>query len=172
MNSRPPPTLPQEILRNRLAVVVVRLCITQSVTLLCLGGLWYRHTRKPIGLVVINQDDPFIAERARQFNLPEVVQYYDQVISAIDRYRQDHGSYPPDLPALIPKYLSTVPDIHIRNGERLTYSPEPLTEGDAPFTFYIYGHYPGFAFMHGWMLYYCPTEFEGCNTSGDRHFRQ
>ena len=122
---------------------------------------------------MINYDDPFIAQRADEFNLPQVILEYDQVICAIEKFYQDKGSYPSDLKALVPNYLSKVPEIHIRNGERLEYHPEPMSQDVVtPFTFNIYGHYPGLAFMHGWYLYYCPITDEGCNNSGDRHYRQ
>jgi hypothetical protein len=157
--------------RNPTSIAIIGfLCVTQSLTICCLAGSWCRSSRKPESLVVINQDDPFVVQRAKQFDLPQAIQQYDQVTNAIERYHQDYGTYPPDLSALVSEYLSTVPRIYIRNGERLAYSPEPLIEGYPPFTFYIYGHYPGLAFMHGWMLYYCPAEFDGCNASGDRHY--
>jgi hypothetical protein len=138
---------------------------------LCVGAFLYSQARQPETLIVINRDDPFIAEREKQFKLSQVIPQYDQVILAIWAYYQDNERYPTDLSELVPTYLSKTPGIYIRNGERLTYSPEPLADGDAPFTFYIYGHYPGLAFMHGWMLYYCPERYEGCNSEGDRHFR-
>jgi hypothetical protein len=121
-------------------------------------------------LVVINQDDPFVVERSKQFNLPQVIQQYDQVINAIESYHRDHGVYPPELSDLVPDYLTKAPGIYIRRGERLTYSPELEREGAAPFTFYIYGHYPGLAFMHGWELKYCPKELDLCNETNDRHY--
>jgi hypothetical protein len=135
-----------------------------------LAGIDYESRRIPESLVVINQDDPFVVERAKQFNLPQVIQQYDQVINAIESYHQDHGVYPPELSALVPDYLPRVPGIYIRRGERLTYAPEPEQEGAAPFTFYIYGHYPGLAFMHGWELEYCPKELDLCNETNDRHY--
>ncbi len=149
------------------------LCATQLLTACCCIISYARNlNQESKSLVVINWDDPFVAERAKQFNLSQVIQQYDQVIIAIESYYEDNGAYPLGLSALVPEYLSEVPGIYIRKGERLTYSPEPWVEGLTPFTFHIYGHYPGLAFMHGWMLYYCPEKFESCNGSGDRHYRQ
>jgi hypothetical protein len=135
-----------------------------------LTGIGYESRRIPESLVVINEDDPFVVERAKQFDLPQVIQQYDQVINAIESYHQDHGAYPPELSALVPDYLPKVPGIYIRRGERLTYAPRPEQEGAAPFTFYIYGHYPGLAFMHGWELKYCPKELDLCNETNDQHY--
>jgi hypothetical protein len=156
--------------KNRvLTVIVVILCVTQLLT----GYLWYKSGRKPgspESLVAVNQDDPFIVERAKEFDLPRVIEKYDQIINAIEYYHQDHGTYPRDLSSLVPQYLSKVPGIYIRNGEKLTYKPAPDRSGGAPFTFYIYGHYPGLAFMHGWELKYCPVELDLCNEIDDRHY--
>jgi hypothetical protein len=124
----------------------------------------------PEPLVVINQDDPFVVERAKQFDLPRVIQQYDQVINAIEGYHQDHGIYPLELSTLVPDYLPKAPGMYIRRGERLIYAPEPEQEGAAPFTFYIYGHYPGLAFMHGWEPKFCPSELGLCNEWNDRRY--
>ncbi|TEU19423.1 MAG: hypothetical protein E3J21_03735 [Anaerolineales bacterium] len=153
-------------------LIIAFLSLGQLLTMcFCVGAFLFDQPRQPETLVVINQDDPFIAEREEQFNLAQVIQQYDQVILAIEAYQRDNGEFPTDLSQLEPTYLPKEPGIYIRNGERLTYLPEPLADDNAPFTFYIYGHYPGFAFMHGWMLYYCPEHYEGCNSEGDRHFR-
>src|SRR5574341_935921 len=121
MHREPPITLQKKgIWHNRLIVALTVLCVTQSLALFCLGGLWYKHSRRPPSLVVINRDDHFVAERAQQFDLPQVIQQYDEVISAIDRYHEDNRNYPPDLSALVPEYLAAVPAIYVRNGERLT----------------------------------------------------
>ncbi len=159
---------------RRQRVVTVVFCIVLTVISCYLGGavgflagIGYESRQIPESLVIINQDDPFIVEIARQFNLPQVIQQYDQVINAIERYHQDHGIYPRELSDLVPDYLPKVSGIYIRRGERLTYAPEPEREGAAPFTFYIYGHY---AFVHGWELKYCPKEFDLCNETNDRHY--
>jgi hypothetical protein len=156
-----------------LVVIIAVLCVMQLLTACCCIIGYVRDLgQESKRLVALNWDDPFVAERAKQFNLPQVIQQYDQVIIAIESYYEDNGVYPSELSALVPEYLPEVPGIYIRKGERLTYSPEPWSEGLTPFTFHTSGHYPGLAFMHGWMLYYCPEEFEGCNDPGDRHYRQ
>jgi len=150
---------------------VIVLCVTQAISLCGLAVLWVRSNQKPESYVVINYGNPFIAERADEFDLPQVVMEYDQVINAIEMFYQNKGYYPADLKALTPNYLSGVPSIHIRNGEKLTYSPGPMNPDKkvTPFTFIIYGHYPGLASMTGWYLYYCPAQYDDCNNSGDRH---
>lgn len=151
-----------------IVLAVISCCLGGAVGIL--AGISYESRRIPESLVVINQDDPFVVERAKQFDLPQVIQQYDQVINAIERYHQDFGVYPPELSALVPDYLPKAPGIYIRRGERLTYAPEPEQEGAAPFTFYIYGHYPGLDSMHGWELKYCPKELDLCNETNDRHY--
>jgi hypothetical protein len=153
----------QRLLHLVSVVTTVLLCMAQCITLHILS----RNTKS---LVVINYEDRFVADRASQFDLPRVIQQYDQVINELDRYYYAHGAYPDALSTLVPEYLPEMPGIYIRKGERLTYTPVPLAESNPPFTFYIYGHYPGLAFMHGWMLYYCPDVYSGCNAPGDRHF--
>jgi hypothetical protein len=44
----------------------------------------------------------------------------EQVGFALVAYRADHGHYPSHLPALVPKYLASVPD-DPRTGEPLLY---------------------------------------------------
>jgi hypothetical protein len=162
-----------------LLLLVIILCVTQIISICGLGVLWIRSNQKPESLVVINYDDPFIAERVKEFDLPQVIMQYDQVVDAIEKFYQDKGYYPQDLKDLTPIYLSKVPGIYIRNGEKLTYSPEPSFPDTyilpdtkvAPFTFNIYGHYTGLAFMHGWFLMYCPSKYDYCNDSGDRHMQ-
>ncbi len=162
---------------RRLILLVTILCVSQALSICGLGVLWIRSNQKPESLVIINYDDPFIAERVKEFDLPQVIMQYDQVINAIEKFYQDKGYYPQDLKDLTPTFLSKVPGIYIRNGEKLTYAPEssfpdtpifPDTKV-APFTFNIYGHYTGLAFMHGWFLIYCPSKYDDCNSSGDRH---
>ena len=160
--------------RGCLPCVTLALGGIQFLMLCSFAILWLRSNQKPESLIVINYDDAFIAKRADEFDLPLVILQYEPVIIAIEKYYQDHGNYPSDLTILVPQYLPKIPGIYIANGERLTYKPEPLTEHAivTSFTFHIYGHYSGLASMHGWLLYYCPIEFEGCNDPGDRHFRQ
>jgi hypothetical protein len=153
-----------------LSILLAIVCCYLGWVLGFLAGIGYGTQQMPESLVVINQDDPFVVERARQFDLPQVIQQYDQVINAIESHHQDYGFYPSELSALVPEYLPEVPGIYIRRGERLTYTPGPEREGAAPFTFYIYGHYPGLAFMHGWELKFCPQELDLCNETDDRHY--
>ncbi|MGC9393922.1 MAG: hypothetical protein ACP5J4_03615 [Anaerolineae bacterium] len=117
-------------------------------------------------------EDPFIRQREIEFTLSRVIPKYDKVIWAIEAYQQDYAEYPQTLENLVPEYLDEVPGIYIRKGSELSYKPEPYWEAAASFTFYITGHYPGLASMHGWKLLYCPVEFDRCNTEGDRHFRE
>jgi len=151
------------------SVLVIALCYL-SCGLGFLAGIGFESRRIPESLVAINRDDPFAVERARQFSLPQVIQQFDQVIDAIEDYHQDHGEYPPELSDLVPSYLPQVPGIYIRRGERLIYASEPEREGGAPFTFYIYGHYPGLAFMHGWELKYWPEKLDMCSETDNRHY--
>jgi hypothetical protein len=101
-------------------------------------------------------------DTSRKFNLVPAIQKYNPVIHAIEIYRQDQGKYPPNLQTLVPTYLSEVPDIYIRYGEELTYKPVAEHDSDVPFTFFIYGHYPGIQFMHGWFFKYCPYKMDSC----------
>jgi hypothetical protein len=162
--------------RYLLVLIIAFLGTTQIATLCVTASLWFRLNQTPelAPLVLTNGDDPFIAERVEQFALPTVLQQYDQVIWAIEQYQRDHDAYPSSLADLVPAYLAREPGIYIRNGEELAYSPQTKTWGlgepdGAPFTFYIYGHYPFPANIHGWFLYFCPNEIDGCNRQGDRH---
>ncbi len=116
-----------------------------------------------------NIDDYFVLKIKSDFELASVLPEYDKVIYAIEEYHQDFGQYPASLSDLIPNYLPEIPPIYIRNGERLTYKLEPLYENTPPFTFTIYGHYPGLAFMHGWYLFYCPITYTGCFSEGNSY---
>jgi hypothetical protein len=100
----------------------------------------------------------------RKFNISEAIERYEIEIKAIDKYYQDHNQYPIDLDALVPDYLDKAPGIYIKHGNKLYYSitEHTLFEG-LPFSFKINGNYPGLAFIHGWSLYYCPIEVDGCN---------
>jgi hypothetical protein len=150
-------------------ILVVISCSIGSGSGFLLGTSYNSH-RISEGLVVINQDDPFVPDIAQEFNLSQVILKYDQVINAIEGYHHEKGSYPPNLSALVPDYLPEVPGIYIRGGGSLEYLPEPEWEGASPFTFYISGNYLGLAFMHGWELKYCPSELGLCNETNDRHF--
>ena len=154
-----------------LYIVLGIIGIVQCLFSLAFAVTLFQFPTKAESLIVINYDNAFIAERAKEYDLAQIILQYDPVIYAIEKYYKDEGIYPLSLSALVPKYLSKVPSIYIRNGERLVYLTEPLTQHSSvtPFTFYIYGHYSGFASMHGWFLYYCPITFDGCNNKGDRH---
>jgi hypothetical protein len=97
---------------------------------------------------------------------------YDEVIDAIEEYRDDHGEYPPSLDALVPDYLADAPGIFIKFGERLTYEPKPSIGCEAaPFTFELYGH--DRSGIHGQILRFCPEELglpdkEGRDTAPER----
>lgn len=86
---------------------------------------------------------------------------YDVAIDAIEQYHEDQGVYPPNLDALVPDYLSTVPGIYMKYGEILRYAPNSEWKyiNQGPFTFELYGHYLG---MHGQILKYCPVEDNSC----------
>jgi hypothetical protein len=111
----------------------------------------------------------FIVRIEKDFDLSSVLPEYNKVIDAIEEYYENWGHYPARLADLVPDYLPEVPGIYIRNGERLTYKPEPMYESTPSFTFSIYGHYPGLAFMHGWTLFYCPVSYEGCTAGGSSY---
>jgi len=137
-----------------------------SVCLIPLGTLLidkYFQARQP------DRSPTFVSRIGRDFSLASVLPEYDGVIEAIEKYYEDREQYPADLSDLVPDYLAEVPGIYIRNGERLTYKPEPMYENTPPYTFSIYGHYPGFASMHGWTLYYCPASYEGCSDGGNSY---
>jgi hypothetical protein len=123
----------------------------------------------PMQPVEVNIQDPFIMDRENEFHLSSVIPRYDVVITAIEQYHRDHGSYPEELNNLNPAYLAQAPGIYLRSGENLTYELKPLWENAPPFTFSISGHYPFPAFMHGWHLAYCPSTYPGCAPGGDRH---
>jgi hypothetical protein len=119
-------------------IIVGILSTTQAITLVGLIVLWVQfNTNKPEALIFIDHDNPFIAARAKEFDLPHVILYYEPVINAIEQYNNDNGNYPPDLETLVPDYLPKVPGIYIRKGERSTYKPSPRTERATvtPFTF-------------------------------------
>ena len=160
--------------RGCLFVITLIIGMTPLLTICGLILLWPSPNTTPESLIVIDHDNDFIAKRAKEFDLSTVILHYEPVITAIEMYYKDQGSYPSDLEVLVPKYLSKVPGIYIDNGEKLTYKPEPMTDRATvtPFTFNIYGHYSGLASMHGWFLYYCPIEYESCNDPGDRHISQ
>ena len=146
--------------------LAVLLCY--SVGGLCfLVGVCYTSSQIPESLTAINQDNEMVVKMARRYDLAQAIERYDQVINAIERYRRDHGAYPPDLEALVPEYLSRVPEIYIRGGRRLVYLPNPEHEGGAPFTFYVCGNHTGMQFMHGWELRYCPEELDFCGELDD-----
>ena len=117
--------------RRRRPVTVV-LCTVLAVISCCLGsavgilaGIGIESRRIPESLDVINQDDPFVVERAKQFDLPQVIQQYDQVINAIESYHQDHEVYPPELSTLSQNRFGigvTLPSLPHR-GEQYLYFP-------------------------------------------------
>ena len=113
--------------------------------------------------------ESFVSRVAKEFDLQSVLPEYDKVIDALEDYHNSFGQYPANLSDLVPDYLPEVPGIYIRNGEKLTYNPEPMNAITPPYTFSIYGHYPGGAFMHGWTLDYCPVRFVGCTAGGDSY---
>lgn len=43
------------------------------------------------------------------------------VSGAVERYRTDHGEYPPSLRALVPRYLAEVPTAHLQSGEECSF---------------------------------------------------
>jgi hypothetical protein len=158
------------ILHILVALIGISLTILlcYSIGGLCfLSGVWYRSNQIPESLTVINQDDEMVVKMARRYNLAQAIERYDQVVNAIEKYQEDHGAYPPDLEALVPEYLSRVPDVYIRAGWWLEYSPDPEHEAGAPFTFYVYGHHTWTQFMHGWELKYCPEELDFCGELDD-----
>ncbi len=119
----------------------------------------------------INVEDEFIREREKQVHLSTAIPKYDLVITAIERFHQDHGTYPVEISDLIPRYLSEEPKIYLSGGETIKYANEPWGKDTPPYTFMIGGHYPFPASMHGWHLIYCPEAYAGCKTGGDRYIR-
>jgi hypothetical protein len=154
-------------------LIVFSLAITLVIMFCCLGvplsAIISNPMEYPVPNVDINVQDPFIKEREEEFHLSTVIPKYDQVITAIENFHQDRGSYPKELIDLVPQYLSKQPGIYLNSGEYLQYSPEAFQEGTPPFTFMVRGHYPFPAFMHGWDLVYCPETYLGCAPGGDRH---
>jgi hypothetical protein len=156
---------------NKLRLRLYRLGL---LLLICVCGaqsafIWSRllkHTDLQ-SLVVINNADEFTKQISQAFDLPAVIERYDQVINALEMYHQEQGAYPQTLADLVPSYLPFSPDISIRSGERLKYSPD-AKGGPVPFRFYIYGHYPGKASMHEWFLKYCPAQLDLCNETSDQ----
>lgn len=158
------------ILRTLAGLLGVSLAILlcYSIGGLCfLAGVCYRSNQIPESLTVINQDDEMVIKMARRYDLAQAIEQYDQVINAIERYHRDHGTYPPNLQALVPEYLPRAPEVYIKGGRRLEYSPDLEHEGGAPFTFYAYGNHTGTQFMHGWELEYCPEELNFCGELDD-----
>ena len=121
-------------------------------------------------LASINQNDDMVVEMTLQYDLPEAIIAYDPIIEAIERYHLENGAYPDSLGALVPGYLAAPPGIYIPAGERLEYHANSTAEGQPPFTFLVYGHHTGLAFLHGWEFRYCPEEFGFCGMPDDRHY--
>jgi hypothetical protein len=144
------------------------LLLVEGLTLL-ISTLITQRTETSAQQVEVNIGNSFIKERENEFHLSRVLPKYDEVISAIEQYYKDRGTYPEKLSDLVPQYLSQEPGIYIRSGEYLNYEPETRRENTPPFTFSVRGHYPFPAFMHGWELTYCPSTFSGCAEGGDRH---
>ncbi len=95
---------------------------------------------------------------------------YDPVIDAIEKYHEENNEYPPDLETLVPDFLNETPEIYIKFGEYLSYSPvvESQFHDHSPFEFELYGHYSP-EFIHGQTLKYCPVQIAPC-FEGNRHF--
>lgn len=94
---------------------------------------------------------------------------YDTVIDAIEQFQIDHGHYPPSLQVLLPDYISSMPGMYMKYGEKLIYNPV-LAYGSnryGPFTFELYGHV-GMAGIHGQTLKYCPVNDETCQVFRQR----
>jgi len=159
-------------LSAKLKLAKVRLFIISGLPiLLILVFLFLEVTeRESEKLGDINQADEMVVALAQRYNLTEVIEAYNPVIDAIERYQSDYGTYPASLSELVPIYLSEEPDIYIRAGEKLYYSPASEHAGEAPFVFYVYGHHTGLQFMHGWEFRYCPVELDECGQPNTRHY--
>jgi hypothetical protein len=120
-------------------------------------------------LVVIDPANQVATRYADDIHLAQGLVRYDQVILALEDYHADMGHYPDTLDTLVPDYLAQAPAIYFPYGEQLEYAAPPIGS-TAPFVLYVYGHYPGFASMHGWTVKYCPAQFGLCNETSDRHF--
>ncbi|HEY1014520.1 MAG TPA: hypothetical protein VGE07_17560 [Herpetosiphonaceae bacterium] len=119
-------------------------------------------------LVALNPDNYIVQRYAEQLELAPALERYDQVLLALDQYFRDRGAYPATLSQLVPEYLAREPTIYIGYGEQLHYAL--AADGPAPgFDFWIYGHYPGAASMHGWFVKYCPIERDLCGEIHNRH---
>jgi uncharacterized RDD family membrane protein YckC len=78
-----------------------------------------------VGLVVFPvwlEEDFLHGREARAVNADNAAQAAT-VIAAIDAYRRDHDAYPPDLPALVPRYLAAPP--RLRERSSLYYRADP-----------------------------------------------
>jgi len=84
----------------------------QEVALLDRDAFPYRR----LGLVLL-PDPNGLARRLAQ---AQTLLNQGQIACALERYRLDHGGYPPELTALAPRYMATVPADVIR-GEPLKY---------------------------------------------------
>lgn len=153
--------------RTHLAIVV---CIV-VVQAMLLTSIIFEPKNNTLNndLVVIDPANTLVMKYAEDLDLAQGLERYDQIILAIEEYRAEKGNYPDTLEKLIPDYLARSPAIYFGYAEELHYDPEPANNSTAPFVFYIYGHYPGRAFMHGWFVKYCPVQFDLCNEVSNRH---
>jgi hypothetical protein len=155
--------------RMHLAIVVSVIILQMTAIVYLIYGAKEQPVRND--LVVIDPANTLVMRYAKDVDLAEGLARYDQIIIALEDYHADTGRYPDTLEALVPNYLAQVPAIYFPYGEDLEYDPAPPMGSTAPFLFYVYGHYPGAASMHGWSVKYCPAQFDLCNETSDRHFQ-
>jgi hypothetical protein len=168
-NEQPPTSQPKKpwmSIQSLLLAIAGILCILFVLGYIFLSGRG-RAPDLPDGM---DQSDEIAVEMAQRYDLVTVIEAYDPVVDAVERYREDHGAYPASLSVLVPSYLPETPSIYVRGGESLHYAPDSEHVGSAPFTFYVYGHHTGLQFMHGWEFKYCPVELEYCNEPDDQHY--
>lgn len=149
-------------------VVLSTICLMLAIQLWTISRQPTTSLAPSQSLVALNPTNGLVMKYAAQMQLAPALERYDQVILALEQYYRDQQEYPTTLSQLVPTYLAYEPVIYIRYGETLYYAP--ATNGSEPtFTFSIYGHYPGWAFLHGWFVKYCPVERQWCGESSDRH---
>jgi hypothetical protein len=124
-----------------------------------------------LGLLILSSLPWIYTDEINDAMLAYSLTRYDPIIDAIESYKDEQGQYPSSLELLVPQYLSAVPGIYMKYGERLIYeAPQSTMHDYTPFDFELYGHYAG---LHGQSLKYCPIEINPCmGTDEHIHYRR
>lgn len=86
-----------------------------------------------IGFVVAMR----VGQKERLAAFPAIAERSRPLVDAIERYLRDNGVPPPSLEALVPRYLSAVPDTGMRAYPRYEYEIDPEYWHGNPWVLYI-----------------------------------